>query len=198
MFTTGHETTSHSLTMMIIALCENPNCLRKLHDELDAAIPSSSRNNPDVFPSISEIKALPYLNWCLQEAMRLYPVVAMGSKRYTLSEIKHEGMILPKGSTCTLAYYSMFRQPWIDRANEFLPERWDPSNPQEKDLKTMMIPFALGSRNCIGQNLAKVELSMISAYLLRFFEFKLLSEPHFEVFLTMKATNVRVSSKIRD
>jgi cytochrome P450 len=62
----------------------------------------------------------------------------------------------------------------------------------------MLMPFALGSRNCIGQNLAKVELSMIAAYLLRFFEFELLSEPKFQIFLTMKACNVQMKAHIRE
>ena len=56
----------------------------------------------------------------------------------------------------------------------------------------MLMPFAIGSRNCIGQNLAKTELCMIASYLLRFFEFELLSEPGYELFLTMKASNVQV------
>ena len=183
--------------MLIIALCKNSNCLHRLQAELDSAIPSSSRQNPDHFPSISDIRALPYLHGCIQEAMRLYPVAANGPKRCTVSDIEYEGIKIPKGSTCTVALYSMFRQPWIDRAEEFLPERWDPSNPQEKELKAMLMPFGLGSRNCIGQNLAKVELSMISSFLLRFFEFKLLSEPNYENFLSMKATNVRVQVHVR-
>jgi hypothetical protein len=50
----------------------------------------------------------------------------------------------------------------------------------------------------VGQNLAKKELCMIASYLLRFFDFELLSEPVYQIFLTMKATNVRVKVHIRE
>jgi cytochrome P450 len=184
--------------MMIIALCKHPAALLKLQVELDAAIPSTAREDISQYPSNAAVQALPYLSGCVQEAMRLHPVVAAGSSRSTLTEIEYEGVIVPKGSTCILAYHSMFRQPWIDRAEEYLPERWDPCNPQHKELKAMLMPFAQGSRNCIGQNLAKVELYMIASYLLRFFEFELLSEPEYQIFLTMKASNVRVRAHIRE
>lgn len=195
--TAGHETTSHTLTMMLVALARLPVVLSKLQAELDVAIPSSARVNIDHFPSTASIRALPYLSGCINEAMRLHPVGAAGSKRTTLSDIEHEGVLIPKGSTVILAFYSMYRQPWIDRAEEFLPERWDPSNPQEKELRAMLMPFVQGGRNCIGQNLAKVEIWLIAAYLLRFFEFELLSEPSYQIFLTMKAANVRVKAHLR-
>lgn len=184
--------------MMVVALCKHPSALRKLQAELDTAIPSTARHDSSQLPSMAAIRALPFLSGCIQESMRLHSVVAVGSMRETLSDIEYEGISIPAGSTCTLAFHSMFRQPWIDRAEDFLPERWDPSNPQERELRAMMMPFALGSRNCIGQNLAKMELSMIAAYLLRFFEFELLSEPSFHIFLTMKATNVQVKAHVRE
>ena len=165
--------------------------MRRLLNELDEAIPSDAIDDPGShFPSISTIRSLPYLSACINEAMRLYPVVAVGSKRTTLSDIEYEGIVIPSGSLCTLAYYSMFRQPWIENPDQFLPERWISSN-QTDELREMLMPFALGSRNCIGQNLAKVELSLISSYLLRIFSFELVSEPHYEIFLTMKAKNAR-------
>jgi cytochrome P450 len=178
--------------MMLVALARHPTVLRKLQSELDATIPSSARLDINQFPSSATIRSLPYLSGCINEAMRLFPVGGAGSKRITVSEIEYEGVVIPKGSTCVLAVHSMYRQPWIERVDEFLPERWETSNPQEKELRAMFMPFAHGGRNCIGQNLAKVELWLISAYLLRFFEFELLSEPSYQIFLTMKATNVRV------
>lgn len=91
---------------------------------------------------MATIRALPYLSGCIQESTRLYPV-ATASRRQTLSEIQYEGITIPAGSTCTLAYYSMFRQPWIDQADKFLPERWSPDNPQEKELKQVTIATLL-------------------------------------------------------
>jgi cytochrome P450 len=61
----------------------------------------------------------------------------------------------------------------------------------------MLMPFNVGTRQCIGQNLAKMELAMVTAYLTRFFDFELLSEPSTDVFLTVKAHNVVCRIKSR-
>lgn len=54
------------------------------------------------------------------------------------------------------------------RPTEFLPERWLPRNPAspsefDKDNRKVFHPFGLGPRNCIGQNLAWMELRLILA-----------------------------------
>lgn len=53
--TAGHETTSHSLTMLIICMCQNPSALATLQAELDQAIPESGRHNLADFGSISGV-----------------------------------------------------------------------------------------------------------------------------------------------
>lgn len=188
----GHETTSHSLTMMFVCICKNPEVKRKLQAELDGAIDKEAMNDKAKFPSISVLRSLPYLSMCINEAMRLFPTVGAGSKRCTLADIDYEGMHIPRGSVCVLHYFSMFRPHWLEKAHEFIPERWEEDAPHRDDLRSLLMPFATGGRNCIGQNLAKVELVMIAAYVLRFFDFELMGEPDYMIFLTMKATNVRV------
>ena len=188
----GHETTSHSLTMMFVCVCQHPEVKRKVQLELDTAIPGDSRHDATLFPSASELQSLPYLSMCIKEAMRLYPTVGAGSKRCTIDDIDYDGMRIPAGSVCNLHYYSMFRPHWLPRAEEYLPERWSEDSPDAKNLKEMFMPFAVGSRNCIGQNLAKVELVMIAAYVLRFFDLELTADPKYMTFLTMKATDVWV------
>jgi cytochrome P450 len=193
----GHETTSHTLTMLFICLCQHPECKKSLQAELDNAIPSHARHDPTQYPSLSQLRSLPYLSHCIDEAMRLYPVVAVGSKRIASCDIEYHGITIPKGSMCTLLYYSMFRQSWITDPDKFIPERWADSSPQSKELRAMLMPFALGSRSCIGQNLAKIEIVMIASYLMRFFDFELISQPDYQIFLSMKALNVmmKVSSR---
>jgi cytochrome P450 len=195
--TAGHETTSHSLTFLMICLSKYPACKLKLQAELDAAISSAGRTDRGAFPSASTLQALPYLTCCINEAMRLWPTAGAGSRRVTESELFFEGMRIPRGSIVTVCYFAIFREKWIDSPTEFIPERWLSSNPQLEELKRMFTPFALGSRNCIGQNLAKVELVMLAAYMLRFFDFELVSEPIYQCFLTIKAKNalMKVASR---
>lgn len=148
------------------------------------------------------MKSLPYLSYCIDEAIRLWPTIAIGSKRIALADIPYtdkqgKSCCIPKGSLCSLAFYVMFRESWIDNADEFVPERWSPTSSQSKELRSMLMPFALGTRNCIGQNLAKVEMATIAAYLLRFYSFELVSKPVYQIFLSMKATNVSMKVQTR-
>ena len=45
-------------------------------------------------------------------------------------------------------------------------------------------------RNCIGQNMAMLQLRVITAYFIRYFDFELIEEPGKEFFLTLKPTSM--------
>jgi len=59
------------------------------------------------------------------------------------------------------------------RADEFHPERWLDDPLFKNDTKEASQPFAVGPRNCIGMNLAYVELRLVIARILWNFELKL-------------------------
>jgi cytochrome P450 len=56
-------------------------------------------------------------------------------------------------------------------------------------LKTLYFPFSAGRRNCVGQNLAMLELKMVLATLLRRYDFLLHTEVVPKSVMTMKPTN---------
>jgi cytochrome P450 len=89
--------------------------------------------------------------------------------------------------------HSIFRERWIDRPHDFLPERWLPSNPQLPQLKEMFIPFSCGRRACLGQNMALFQLRLLAAYFLHYFNFNLVGEPRFEFFITLKPVDLLLS-----
>ena len=179
------------MSYLILALLRHPEVKRKLQNELDSCISREARHDITKL-NVTDIMNLPYLSQCMKESNRLWHVIGGGLNRVLTHDIHYEGYFLPKGSTFRAAFYSMSRQPWIEKANEFLPERWSDSNPQHAELKEMLLPFGAGKRQCIGQNLAKIEVAMIAAYTLRFFDFKLVSEPVEQLFLTTKPVNMTV------
>ena len=136
---------------------------------------------------LSAINGLEFLNYCIKESMRLWPVAAVGASR-SLNEDMNitDDMYLPKGSNIVTNFYSMFRSHWIDQPNLFLPDRWSSSNPQLPQLKEMFIPFSIGKRSCLGMNMAMFQLRVVAVYFLYHYDIELVSEPTFELFITFK------------
>ena len=99
-------------------------------------------------------------------------------------------MIIPKGSTVFVHYYSTYRSPWIREHDRFDPDRWRCDDPQARELKELLFPFSLGPRACVGQNMATLQLRVIAANILRYYDLTLPEDPdlqpEFEYFLTLK------------
>jgi len=197
----GHDTTAFSFSFFLMEVVRHPEVKAKLLVEIASVMPKvplgsdlhgrqeqSAESLPHCDTKLmSAITGLEYLNWCIKEAMRLWPISAFGSSR-VLSQDLHVGedLVLPKGSLVQSMFYSMFRGDWIDRANEFIPERWSTANPQLPQLKEMWIPFSTGKRACLGMNLALFQMRLVAAYFLHHFDFELTCEPTFEFFVNLK------------
>ncbi len=55
----------------------------------------------------------------------------------------------------------------------FIPERWLPGDEYADDRKVVFQPFAIGKRDCLGQNLGWVELRVMFARLLWNFDLEI-------------------------
>ena len=213
----GHETTSFSLCFLLAAVAQHPEVQRKLQKELDGIISPETtaegeggrvgagadvdggrrKGKGQSRPTLAQASQAEYLQWCINESMRLWPVAGAGSARTLQQDIEYKGMLIPKGKPVLTAIYPMFREGWIDRADEFIPERWSDDSPQSKQLKEMFMPFSLGKRSCVGQNMAKMQLKLLAANLFRYFEFELVEELQYQVFLTIKMANLNMRVRPR-
>jgi cytochrome P450 len=194
----GHETTAYTLCFLLYALARHPEAQAKLHAELDAAF--GPVKDAASKPTSGEANKVTYLQWCIYESMRLWPTAGAGSARTLESDIPYNGMILPKGKVVIASFYCIFRQPWIDRAEEFVPERWCESNPQHRDLRDMFMPFSLGGRNCVGQNMAQMQLKLLSASLVHNFTFEMEekdAEIQLDCFFTIKPESLKMKVTVR-
>lgn len=156
----GSETTSNTIGFAITYLIENPETLRLLQEELDDVYPR------DVKPVLKheDLKNLPYLNGVINETMRLKPVAMGGLPRQVHSDYVLGGKYhIPKGMLVASNIYCCQTNPeyWPEPL-AFKPERWLPDSdiPADKDA---FFPFSSGSRNCIGQNFAMMEMRLILA-----------------------------------
>lgn len=77
-----------------------------------------------------------------------------------------------------MAHYAVFRSPSnFKNPDLYVPERWLDDNPEyADDKKDALQPFSFGPRNCIGRNLAYIEMRLVLAKLIWHFDFELTEE----------------------
>ena len=155
----GHETTAITLVWTLYLLSQYPQVRIKLQDEIRSVLAGRE-------PTIDELAKIPYLDWVLDESMRLYPPAWL-QMRFVAKESEIDGMKLPVGTLLILSQWVMHRLPeiWQD-AEVFKPERWDPANEQNIP-PGAYFPFGGGPRTCIGMPLAQLEARIILASILQ-------------------------------
>jgi cytochrome P450 len=157
----GHDTTSYTCAWILVEVSKHPQICLKIQDEIALAV-----GNDVTHMSQQHLNKLVYLDYVIKEGMRLWPVGATGSARIGSKDIKFQDMIIPKGYILNLPQYCLNRVG-IKDPESFHPDRWHADSPDLEQLKISFLPFALGKRNCIGQNLATFEMKLILATLFR-------------------------------
>lgn len=134
-------------------------------------------------PAYKDVRAIPYVDAVVREALRVLPGVAMSMERY-VPEGGHtlpNGDFLPGGTIIGVSPYITNRNRTVfgEDADKFRPERWlrDEAGGETEeafqDRLTMMnkadLSFGGGSRGCIGKNLGlyqsyKVVATLVSLY----------------------------------
>lgn len=181
----GHDTTGHTMTWTIFELSRHPEVMKELQKEVDQFFEYLDGRDP----TYQDLYRLQFMNRCITEAMRLWPVVpTVGWRQLQLPEtVKGPGgteIELPIRTRTAVINWARHRNPdlWGPDVDEFNPHRdfhpeeivsvGGPSsgaNPQSERFS----PFAYGPRSCLGKNFAQLEMRLIMAHLLRKFDFTL-------------------------
>ena len=155
LFLAGHETTASSLSWTWWLLAQNPRVEAKLHAELDEALGGRA-------PSMDDLGRLPYTASVITESMRLYPP-AWGLARVVVEDHELGGYPLRKGMGVAMAQWVVHRDTrWYDTPEEFRPERWE-GDFAKRIPRFAYFPFGGGPRQCIGNNFALMEATLILA-----------------------------------
>ncbi|ETS78106.1 hypothetical protein PFICI_10168 [Pestalotiopsis fici W106-1] len=164
----GSETTATALSGLTYLLLKNPRVYTKLTREIRNAFASSDEIT---FVGVNQCK---YLLACIEEVLRVYPPSPQPHQRIVpAGGALVNGEFLPAGTAVSIPIYAACMSPanWAE-PESFLPERWlggeDPRFANDK--RDAFQPFSYGPRNCIGRNLAYVEMKIIVARLLWHFD----------------------------
>jgi len=158
-FAAGHETTATNLTWTFYLLSEYPGVRAKLQSELHTVLAGRA-------PTLDDLPNLPYLDWVINESLRLYPPIwSLG--RHAMAAFDLAGYHFPAGTKIMLTQWVTHYLPevWGD-PDVFRPERWDPAN-GPKLPPGAYFPFSLGPRMCIGMSFALLEAKLVLATILQ-------------------------------
>ncbi|OHW99148.1 cytochrome p450 [Colletotrichum incanum] len=176
----GTETTTAATSALTYLLLTHPAKMATLRAELDAAI-----NDPQADMTFTGLRKLPYLNACIEEAMRLYPPAPTPMPRMVPRGGRVVcGRYVPAGTRVDIPLYAIAHHPdnFVD-PEEFVPERWLDDNDRPVryagDRRDCVKVFSAGPRDCIGKNLAYPEMRLIMASLLYYFDLEL-ADPSFD------------------
>lgn len=163
----GTDTTSNSLSFMVWEIARQPTVQKRLFEELQKTMPDASK-----VPALADVETWPYLNAVIKEGLRKYAAAPSHLERVVpQGGATIAGKYLPAGTIVGVQAYSIHRKPEIFPDPEaFIPERWL----QETDeMRRHFMPFGLGSRVCMGQHIAYLEMRLALAMLVRGFEIEL-------------------------
>jgi len=174
----GHDTTAVSLCYTLMILANNPEIQEEIYQELISIVGDADA------PSYNDLGKLKFMERCIKESLRLYPSVPVIA-RITGEEIKTKtGYVIPKGSNATIYIYDMHRSPEIwANPEKFDPDRFLPDN-MAKRHPFAYLPFSAGSRNCIGQKFAILELKAALSGILKNFKLEPYDRPEHMRFKT--------------
>ncbi|KAL3481678.1 cytochrome P450 [Aspergillus californicus] len=171
----GTESPAQTLNVIFCHILASPTIVTKLRDEL-RTVPTSA--------SLTELEQLPYLSAIIEEGNRLsFGVTARAARiaheTLTYTPSSHvppnpasKSYTIPPGTPisittlCAHTAETVFPNPYV-----FNPDRWLGEDGKER--RKFQMAFSKGTRKCLGIELARAELSLVVAALIRGFDMTL-------------------------
>jgi cytochrome P450 len=173
MLLAGHDTTALTLTYTFFLLSEHPEAERRVQAEVDDVV-------GDDTPGMDHVREFEYLEWVINESMRLYPPVFTVFREPT-EPVELAGYDVPAGATLMLPQWGVHRsERYWDDPGAFDPERFSADRRQDRP-RFAYFPFGGGPRHCIGKHLSLLEAKTIVATVVSDYELDFQGETPLEL-----------------
>lgn len=161
LWSAGHDTTATTLTSAFNQFANHPEIVKKVRAELMKVTDNGSR--PLRMQDRTETH---YLNATIAEVQRHASVLNVNFWKVSDAPTKIDGYELDSGEILTAQIGALHANEDIFKdAKEFNPERFL----QNDKLISQLIPFGIGKRSCVGENVARTNLYLIIGnFLLRY------------------------------
>jgi cytochrome P450 len=165
----GEDTTAATLAWAVHLMCEQPEAVARLREELDRVLGAHAfPTDPEMAGRLSQIDTI------VHETMRLRsvtPLMLLQSNK----DVVVNGVAIPGGTWIILLMrYPALEAAHFERPLDFLPRRWEGGSGQASDAadgsERACCPFGGGARICPGRTLAMLEMRAALATLYSSFD----------------------------
>ncbi|KAL3715320.1 hypothetical protein ACJRO7_007104 [Eucalyptus globulus] len=171
----GHETIATTISWSLMLLAVHPEWQDRIRAEILEFYGDRLYHHGSL--DFETLRKLKVLTMVIQETLRLYcPGIILVKEATT--DIKLGEIVVPKGVILWTSIPALHRDPenWGPDAQEFKPERFKDGVSEACKHPQGYIPFGYGSRLCLGQTFAMLEMKIVLALILSRFSFSLSPE----------------------
>ena len=164
-FIAGSETTATAMIWTLALVCQHVEVEARLREELRSVLGGRD-------PRYDDLPRLAYTQMVIQESMRLYPPVWIITRQATEDRALGDYLI-PKQSFVAVLPHIVHRHRdfWSD-PDVFDPERFAAGKVAQRH-RCAYVPFGVGPHQCIGNNFALIEATLMLTMILQRFVLRL-------------------------
>uniref|UniRef100_A0A8D1GJW7 Cytochrome P450 2J2 n=1 Tax=Sus scrofa TaxID=9823 RepID=A0A8D1GJW7_PIG len=165
LFVAGTETTSTTLRWGLLYMALYPEIQEKVQAEIDRLLCQLQQ------PSTAARESMPYTNAVIHEVQRMGNIIPLNVPREVAEDTTLAGYHLPKGTMVITNLTALHSDPteWAT-PDTFNPEHFLENGKFKK--REAFLPFSVGKRACLGEQLARTELFIFFTSLLQKFSFR--------------------------
>ncbi|KAJ6829794.1 putative cytochrome P450 superfamily protein isoform X1 [Iris pallida] len=166
-FFAGKQTTSNLLAWTTVLLAMHPEWQERARDEVFEVCGSHD------IPTKEQLGKLKTLGMIINETLRLYPP-AVAMIRRAKADVQLGEYNIPCGTELLIPIIAVHHDQrlWGPDAAQFNPARFADGAVRAARHPNAFLPFGMGARMCIGQNLAVLETKLAIAIILQRFSFR--------------------------
>ncbi|XP_051731717.1 cytochrome P450 2J4-like isoform X12 [Ctenopharyngodon idella] len=165
LFVAGTETTSTTLYWGLLYMIKYPEIQVKVQEEIDRVVGGSRQ------PSLSDKDNMPFTNAVIHEIQRIGNIIPINLARAAVEDTQIGQYSIPKGTIVTGSLTSVL----FDESEWETPHSFNPGHFLDAEgnfrRRDAFLPFSLGKRVCLGEQLARMELFLFFSSLLQHFTF---------------------------
>jgi cytochrome P450 len=171
----GSDTTAGAIRGTMLFIMTNPRVVIALRKEI-----APLNLAPRQVVSDAQARSMPYLQAVIKEGLRIFPpITGLMSKKVPPQGDTFKGIWLPGGTKIGNCTWGVLRRKdvWGEDADTFRPERWlEAESEKLKEMESVVdLVFGFGKYQCLGRNIAFLELNKIYVELVRRFDLSIVN-----------------------